>query len=444
MPSDRPFSLLRSAVLGLGLAGLASAGASATNGYFQHGYGVKAKAMGGASIAVIDGVLTTANNPAGMVHVGNRLELGVDWFAPDRGGRVMGQDFSANGKNNFILPEAGVNIMLDDDLSLGLTLFGNGGMNTSFEAPVFSSQFAGTDAGTNTGIDMAQLFVSPTLSYEMTEGHSIGVAFNLIFQYFEATGLANFCGFTENGFATPDGRIGCPQDPGAAIDGLTDQGTDWSTGTSVRIGYRGQFTDWLAVGAYYQTESQMQRFEKYENLFAENGDFDIPEHFGAGVALYPGGGTTIAADVQHIRYGSIASVGNPNTGFSAPAAFGLGPALGADTGPGFAWEGMTIFKIGVEQQVSRRLHLRAGFSHGNQPIPEGETTFNFIAPGVIENHATIGAEWTFDNGVDIQVFFMHAFEKSVQGSTPAGQFGPGSADIHMNQNSAGITFGFDF
>jgi len=56
----------------LGLAG----SALATDGYFSHGYGMKAKGMGGAATAMSDDAFGGANNPASMAFVGNRLDLG--------------------------------------------------------------------------------------------------------------------------------------------------------------------------------------------------------------------------------------------------------------------------------------------------------------------------------------------------------------------------------
>jgi long-chain fatty acid transport protein len=42
----------------------------ATNGYFSHGYGIKAKGMGGAATAMADDAFGGANNPASMVFAG--------------------------------------------------------------------------------------------------------------------------------------------------------------------------------------------------------------------------------------------------------------------------------------------------------------------------------------------------------------------------------------
>jgi long-chain fatty acid transport protein len=62
--------------------------AFATNGYFSHGYGMKAKGMGGASMAMAQDGFAGATNPASASFSGNRIEVGADllrhaatWYA---------------------------------------------------------------------------------------------------------------------------------------------------------------------------------------------------------------------------------------------------------------------------------------------------------------------------------------------------------------------------
>ena len=76
----------------LAIAGLAtvSSAALATDGYFSDGYGIKAKGMAGVSIAMPQDTLAAANNPAGMVWQGDRLDLGLDWFRPIRNADSVG------------------------------------------------------------------------------------------------------------------------------------------------------------------------------------------------------------------------------------------------------------------------------------------------------------------------------------------------------------------
>ena len=64
----------------MALAGLAGS-AYATNGYFGHGYGMKAKGMAGAATASSDDAFGGANNPASMAFAGNRFDLGVECSA---------------------------------------------------------------------------------------------------------------------------------------------------------------------------------------------------------------------------------------------------------------------------------------------------------------------------------------------------------------------------
>ena len=74
---------LKKIVLLLAVAGIASP-AFATDGYFSDGYGMTAKGMGGAATAMATDSLGGANNPASMVWVGDRFDVGLDLFSPRR------------------------------------------------------------------------------------------------------------------------------------------------------------------------------------------------------------------------------------------------------------------------------------------------------------------------------------------------------------------------
>src|SRR3989304_6099350 len=70
--------------VGTAAAMLASSAAFATNGYFSHGYGMKAKGRAGAATATAQDTFGGAVNPAKMVWVGNRIDFGADLFSPRR------------------------------------------------------------------------------------------------------------------------------------------------------------------------------------------------------------------------------------------------------------------------------------------------------------------------------------------------------------------------
>jgi len=99
----------RLSAVAVALTGALAAGtAGATNGYFQHGYGLKAKGMAGVGIAFPQDALAAATNPAGMVEVGNRIDFGADLFRPVRSTQIAGAgDFNGNGDSIFLIPEFG-------------------------------------------------------------------------------------------------------------------------------------------------------------------------------------------------------------------------------------------------------------------------------------------------------------------------------------------------
>lgn len=419
---------------------MASPLAHATNGYFSHGYGMKAKGMGGAATAMAIDTMGGANNPASMVWVGDRLDIGIDWFSPKReasrtGSALAGNvDFTeASGSNNFLIPEFGYNHMMSSDMSLGITVYGNGGMNTSYKSGTSVATCAamgGAGAPSNPlcgsgelGVNLEQLIIAPTLAYKLNEAHSIGVTPMFVFQHFRANGLQAFGAISTN--------------PAA----LTNMGHDQSTGFGVRLGWQGKVTDSVTLGATYSPKIDMSKFDKYAGLFANQGDFDIPENYNLGIAFKATPTVTIAADYQRINYGGVPAIANSST---QPGCPGTG-CLGGSTGIGFGWADVSAYKIGVEYEYSQELTLRAGYNHGDNPIQSRDVTFNILAPGVITNHYTLGATYGLSKDSEITIAYMHAQEESVSGATNTVYFPAGGIDtIKMYQNSFGITYGMKF
>ena len=412
----------------------ASGSAFATNGYFAHGYGMKAKGMAGVGIALPQDGLAAATNPAGMVMVGDRLDVGVDWFKPNRGAIVAGTgaginidgSYDGNGDSSFLIPEFGYNKMLGRDMSIGVSVYGNGGMNTRYNTSPFAAGNLGAFGGQNPGgVNLEQLFIAPTFAMKLNKEHAIGVSIVMAYQTFGATGLQ---AFTNPGFSSSAGDV-------------TNKGNDHSTGWGLRVGWTGQVSENVTLGATYASKIK-GKFDAYKGLFAEEGRFDIPENYGIGIAVKATPKLTVAADIQQINYGSVKAVSNTVNCLLG----GAGCQLGQSGGPGFGWRDMTAYKLGVSYDYSNDLTLRAGLSTNRQPIPAGQTFFNILAPGVIENHLTLGGTWTLANKNELTLGYMHAFKKTVNGSgsVAATGFGPGEANLHMSQDSLGVAYGIKF
>ncbi|CAA6828423.1 MAG: putative facilitator of salicylate uptake [uncultured Thiotrichaceae bacterium] len=393
----------------------------ATNGYASHGFGTVQKAMGGAAVAGSDNAMNIATNPAAMSFGSNNWTAGLDIFKPDRetSGSPRGT-FDGNGDEIFPIPEFGYQRHLNDKYAVGIAVYGNGGMNATYDVPIYSL------AGTNTGIDFAQLFVAPSVSMKMNEKHSIGASLNLVYQRIEITGV--------DGFATASSN------PGS----LSDRGYDTSTGAGVTVGWQGKLSPRLAAGLAYRSKTAMSEFDDYSGLLAEQGDFDIPSMITAGVSLKATPETTLALDVARINYTDVKSISNPNNTAGIPTG---GALLGQDGGAGFGWEDQNIVKLGVKHKLNEKMTLLAGYNHGKAPIPESETAFNVLAPATVEDHLTLGMDWRVSNDSNVTVQYMHAFENEIKGDGSPGSLfegGAATADLKMKQDSIGIAYTKNF
>ncbi len=403
--------------------------AVATTGYFSHGYGLKAKGMGGVGIALPQDALAPATNPAGLGFVGNRMDIGLDWFRPTRDSEIVGNgspapfnlngSYDGSGAKDFYIPEFGISRSFGQNLAVGLVVYGNGGMNTTYK----TSPFGAVGGASPAGVDLLQMFIAPTVAYKPNPNHSFGVSLNFAYQRFSADGL--------NPFNAPGASV--------APANVTNVGDDDSTGWGMKFGWTGKISDAVTLGATYQTRTRMKPFDKYRGLFAEGGDFDIPETYGLGVAFKATPKLTLAGDIQQINYGKVKAVGNPVDCFFAGTC-----QLGAANGPGFGWQNTTVYKLGVSYEYSKDLTLRAGYATLRQPIPASQTLFNILAPGVVEDHLTLGATWGMSQNTELTLGYMHAFRKKVNGagSIPAVPLGGGNANLRMYQNSLGVAFGW--
>ncbi len=399
------------------------ASAYATNGYFAHGYSIKNKALAGAGVALPLDALTATTNPAGMVFVGNRVDAGLTLFMPSRKYTVRGNPSGQpgtfgltpgtvkSGSEMFVIPSVGVNWMLNENSSAGVSIYGNGGMNTDYD----TNTFYGT---TPTGIDLMQLFVTPTYSIKLSPKHAVGISAILAYQSFEASGLQAFGAFSA--------------DPTK----LTNNGHDDSYGYGARIGYLGEVLPDLYLGASYQTKILMSKLDKYAGLFAEQGDFDIPSNWTVGLGYKVNPAVTLLLDVQRINYSDVNSVSNPFIPNIQTSQ------LGNDNGAGFGWEDMTVYKLGIQWQSSRDWTWRAGYSIGDQPIPGSEVLFNILAPGVIKQHATLGFTKAFDNNRELSASLMRAFSNSISGPNPMEV--PGQQDIELEMNQWELSVGYSW
>jgi long-chain fatty acid transport protein len=453
----------------------ASGSALATNGYFTHGVGAESKGMAGTGIGsnANMGTIITASNPALGVFAGDSWEAGLSLFSPRRsyeasaqssngapidigGGVFLPTHSIAPGEVNsssewFPIPYVAKNWSLSNDGNISVAFYGRGGMNTDWDDPNASatSFFCGVDPITNgpatgpgpfcagvAGVDLSQAFVNVNYAAKIGDNFAWGIGPVFGFQMFEAKGVGTFAAVTKTLATTGDIN---------QVTSLTDNGHDTSYGFGLAAGLWWGISDSVSVGLGYQSKLSMSEFDDYSDLFAQAGGFDIPSSIKVGISFLATDSLRINFDVEHTAFSDVDSVGNPMSNLFACSMLPLGgtsvePCLGGEEGAGFGWDDMTTYKVGIEWASDENNVWRFGYSYGEQPVQEADVLFNILAPGIMEQHVTVGWTRRRANGHQFTLSLMYAPENDITGPS---LFDP-LQTITLRMSQLELEFGYRF
>jgi len=461
---------IKTAALSVAITGMVFPyAANATNGAWLIGFGAKSRSMGGTGVADNRGGLAAAFNPATMIESGNRFDIGADIFMPPRKVKhesspgVLGFTEEESNNNIFVIPNMGGTYQWNEKMTIGFAFIG-AGLQTEYNQSVNSDSCKRVNngqipnyttcpptfynfnnlGGPEAGIELMQMQVLPSIAYKLNDQHSIGATFVMAASYFRAEGLEAFSAL---GFSSGAGD-------------MTSGSWDSSYGAGLRLGWLGKFAkNKLRVGVNYSSRVYMQKLDAYKNLFAEQGGFDIPESYAAGIAFDFTPKITATFDIQRINWSKVKSIGNPGPLASDPNNFFplCQPPrdtneclLGQDDGLGFGWTNQTIYKVGANWNINDKWSARAGWNYGKSPIPDDQVLFNMLAPATPEHHLTLGVGYELNETFVIDGSFVYAFSNAISGPTvfnpTGGPAAPGSANasIDMTQLSIGGALGIRF
>jgi len=323
----------------------------------------------------------------------------------------------------------------DSPWTWGVGILAQGGMGAEFKD---QNTFFGTVDKTFS--EVAFMTFTPTVAYAVNDDMAFGLSLNLGY------GITSFSFYPETSFFNT-------QAPEMSFFGLD---MDEATGAqlSARLGWWWRPHPRFSVGAIYQSKTDstwdggdmtvnfeghpfLQQRVKYD---AEIDGFTFAAQAGVGFAYHPNSDWTFALDIKRYFWDDamdtiVVTSKNPSVA-GAPEEIVV-PFV-------FNWEDQWVIAIGADYRINPRWTVRAGFNHGDNPVPD--ETMNPLFPAIIEDHVSIGAGWLVGNKV-IDFAVERALNASATNDNPnpmVNPFGPGSTVNHSQWTvSFGISWALD-
>ncbi|MDP6183081.1 MAG: outer membrane protein transport protein [Gammaproteobacteria bacterium] len=385
----------------------------AVNGYFLMGYSPKYIGVGGMGVAHPQDSMAASINPAGTALVAPGWDFNLRFMHPQRAAEVDctgigGCDRPVADRSTrefFVVPAFGFVRRVAPGWSVGLSVYANGGLNTTYSRALFNEATArilggnpadpGFPVRDKLGVDFSQLIFAPSLAWQASDRLTLGLAPLFAVQRFAAFGIQGFAPLSSDATS------------------LSNRSTEYSLGIGTRIGAIVELTPGLRLGAQYTSRIFTQRYTRYNGLFPDGGELDGPPHYTVGIAWDVTPRWTLGFDFQQIQFATVEAIGNP--GPTAAELIGnITPArrLGGPSGIGFGWRNQSVYKAGIIYRPTGRLVWRLGWNYGEGQIPREETLINLLMPGLLEHHITGGMSYTFAHGGEMSLGYMHGFTMS--------------------------------
>lgn len=440
-------SAVRAARLAVGGILLFPLAVAAANGMNAPGTGAVQLGMAGAGTALASDASATLRNPAAGAWLGNSrtAELGI--AIPDGGYAAGPRGASATlglldlepGRNTsiqgvFPVPSFAQNWRLDDQSAVGwgiavsgLKSLSEGGSATlARNLPFFEARCDGDFGGGNPlsgatdqsglcgrtgaalGVNLVQILVSAHWAWRPVPTISVGLAPVLAAQQFEMRGLGAFATFSNF--------------PG----NTTDRGADHSYGGGARVGMLWEVRPGLGIGAAYQSRLYQTEFDRYHGAII-GGSLDFAPTINVGLQWHALTGHRLFLDYEQIRYGDIKPLARRvepqrfTDECLVPRLIGrilgntpaLDACLGGESGPGFGWDTVQVYKVGYQGQRGP-FTWRAGYSWGGNPERRDQVLPATLAPGITDRHAALGLSFKLSSRLQLDWALIHAIENRVR------------------------------
>ncbi len=174
-------------------------------------------------------------------------------------------------------------------------------------------------------------------------------------------------------------------------------GTEGSGGSALVLGWDGEISQGLRAFTSFQSVTRMDEYRSYRGLFSEAGRFDQPARARAGIKYAVTPNNSLAMSFERVDYSAV----KPFASRLLPDRFVS--LLGDSASPTFAWQDLSIYRVGFNQQLGQRSLFSVAVSSSLQPIPTDARLARALKPGSTDYTVSMGFERAFNDAAKLRL-----------------------------------------
>ncbi len=242
-------------------------------------------------------------------------------------------------------------------------------------------------AGRSKSANVVVLQVTPTISYQVTDRLSIGVA-----------PVIDLASLNINPM-----QLG--QELGPANE-IHNYGTRYAWGGGFQIGTFYDFQNHFKAGFMFKSPIWAERLRISGTTIdgtprEDSFDLNLPMTLSLGFSYDGFKNTVIGMDFRYFDYGNT-------TGFEE-GINSAGKVMGLD------WDSVFSVALGIERTLSKKLKVRAGYCWNENPIPSRSAALNVAAPLMMQHTLSFGGTYAVQKDLEFSLAYSHAFKAKITG-----------------------------
>ena len=361
----------------------------AGNGTRMLGFSTRDSAMAGATTASSEDTSCLVRNPAGLVRIGNRVDVEYMNILPhDVSMRTEGQVVAPNVislSNRGLIQKstvdyipggnAGISYRIPGTdkhpVAVGCGIFTMSGLAVDYPSARLNMMATGVGGINNVYDRMIRLMsmrIAPGIAVAFTDKFSIGATGNIAIQ----------------GLKTDLARTDTYQETSGSGQ------WDFAPGAGFTVGALYKFNEMLNLGASYESHGWIGYHHKYKDIALHS--IDEPPIINVGLSFKPVKQFEFTYDTRYIHWTDVKVARN-------------GPVS-----DGFGWGDQWVFAVGGEYTTLKdKLKMRLGYNYGKSPIQAHVVFANAILPVIMEHHLTAGFSYLLMKDLSFDFTWEHHF-----------------------------------